>query len=138
MDCIDRLHVDASLLTDDSRGSLETGIDDGRPLLILSAVFLAGCGIFVIVQAATGRFLPHDTVYLGMTASQVCALRDCRILHFMIHDRISFGGVLVAIGTVYLWLTMCPLRRHERWAWSALAVSGSVGFLSFLAYLGYG
>jgi MFS family permease len=77
-------------------------------------------------------------VYLGMTASQVCALQDCRILHFMIHDRISFGGVLVAIGTVYLWLTMSPLRRHERWAWSALAASGFVGFLSFLAYLGYG
>jgi len=89
-------------------------------------------------QAATKHFLPHDTVYLGTSASQVCALHDCRILHFMIHDRISFGGVLVAIGTVYLWLTMFPLRRHEAWAWSALAASGSAGFLSFLAYLGYG
>jgi hypothetical protein len=125
-------------LTDDNRGFLEAAIDDGRPLLILSALFLVGCGIFAIFQAATGHFLPHDTVYLGMTASQVCALQDCRILHFMIHDRISFGGVLVAIGTVYLWLAMFPLRRHERWAWSALAASGSVGFLSFLAYLGYG
>jgi hypothetical protein len=107
-------------------------------LLILSAVFLAGCGVFVILQAATGHFLPHDTVYLGMTASQVCALQDCRILHFMIHDRISFGGVLVAIGALYLWLTMFPLRRHESWAWWALAASSSAGFLSFLAYLGYG
>jgi hypothetical protein len=106
--------------------------------LILSALFLVGCGVFAIFQAATGHFLPHDTVYLGMTASQVCGLQDCRILHFMIHDRISFGGVLVAIGSVYLWLTMFPLRRHERWAWSVLAASGSVGFLSFLAYLGYG
>src|SRR5262245_11362953 len=112
------------------------GLD--MPLLILSALFLVGCGVFAILQAATGHFLPHDTVYLGMTASQVCAWQDCRILHFMIHDRISFGGVLVAIGTVYLWLTMFPLRRRERWAWSALAASGSVGFLSFLAYLGYG
>jgi hypothetical protein len=125
-------------LTHDNRGLLEAAIDDGRPLLILSALFLIGCGVFAIFQAATGHFLPHNTMYLGMTASQVCALQDCRILHFMIHDRISFGGVLVAIGSVYLWLTMFPLRRHERWAWSALAASGSVGFLSFLAYLGYG
>jgi len=122
----------------DHRGFLATAIDDGRPLLILSAIFLAGCGMFAILQAATGHLLPHDTVYLGMTASQVCAWQDCRILHFMIHDRISFGGVLVAIGTVYLWLAMFPLRRHEVWAWSALAASGSAGFLSFLAYLGYG
>jgi hypothetical protein len=41
------------------------GIGDGRPLLILSAVFLAGCGAFAIFQAATGNFLPHDAVYPG-------------------------------------------------------------------------
>jgi hypothetical protein len=125
-------------LTDDNRGFLDAAIGDGRPLLILSAVFLAGCGMFAIFQASTGHFLPHDTRYLGMTASDVCALQDCRILHFMIHDRVSFGGVLVAIGTMYLWLTLFPLRRQERWSWFALAASGTVGFLSFLAYLGYG
>jgi hypothetical protein len=112
-------------------------LEDGRPL-ILSAVFLVGCGIFAIFQAATGHFLPHDAIYLGMTASQVCALQGCRILHFMIHDRISFGGVLVATGVLYLWLALFPLRRHESWAWSALAASGSAGFASFFAYLGYG
>ena len=96
----------ASFLTGDNRGFLETAIDDGRPLLILSAVFLIGCGVFAIFQAATGHFLPHDTVYLGMTASQLCELQGCRILHFMIHDRISFAGVLVAIGVIgYLSLT---------------------------------
>jgi len=96
------------------------------------------CGGFAILQAASGHFLPHDTVYLGMTAPQLCALDSCRILHFMIHDRISFGGVLVAVGVLYLWLTMFPLRLLESWAWWALALSGLAGFLSFLAYLGYG
>src|SRR5262245_48805402 len=84
--------AEALFLTNDNRGFLEAVIDDGRALLILSAVFLVGCGIFAIFQASTGHFLPHDTVYLGMAASDVCALQDCRILHFMIHDRISFGG----------------------------------------------
>src|SRR5256885_14365965 len=73
-----------------------------------------------------------------MTAPQLCSLQGCRILHFMIHDRISFGGVLIAIGVLYLWLALVPLRRRESWAWWALALSGSTGFLSFLAYLGYG
>ena len=125
-------------MTEDTRGFLATAIDDGRPLLILSAVFLIGCGLFAIFQAASGQLLPHDSLYLGMTASQLCALHDCRVLYFMIHDRVSFGGVLVAVGTVYLWLTMFPLRREEAWAWIALAASGNVGFVSFLAYLGYG
>ena len=107
-------------------------------MLIFSAVFLVACGAFAVFQAATGHFLPHDALYLGMSASQLCALDDCRILHFMIHDRISFGGVLVAIGVVYLWLARFPLARMESWSWWTLACSGLAGFLSFLSYLGYG
>ncbi len=56
----------------------------------------------------------------------------------MIHDRISFGGVLIALGVLYLWLISFPLHRRESWAWWTLALSGLVGFLSFLSYLGYG
>ena len=122
----------------DDRGLLETIAGDGRPLMILTALILLGCGAFAVFQAATGHFLPHDTAYLGMTAQQLCALHGCRILHFMIHDRISFGGVLIGIGVMYLWLCVFPLRCHESWAWWALAISGFAGFLSCLAYLGYG
>ena len=130
--------VEALLLTQHDRGFLETSIGDGRSLLVLSAVVLMGSGAFAIFQATTGNFLPHDTAYLGMTASELCALHGCRILHFMIHDRISFGGVLVAIAVLYLWLALFPLRRRESWAWWALALSSVTGFLSFLSYLGYG
>lgn len=113
-------------------------IADGRPLLRLVAVILIGSGLFAIGQAMTGHFLPHDTEYLGMTAKQLCDLHGCRIVHFMIHDRISFGGVLVAIGMMYLWLIEFPLGRGEPWAWWAIAMSSTAGFLSFLTYLGYG
>lgn len=122
----------------DDRGFLAHLVGDGRSLLTLTALILIGAGGFAILQAATGKFLPQDTDYLGMSAQQLCALHGCRIVHFMVHDRVSFGGVLIAIGTMYLWLTEFPLRRHERWAWLALAISGTAGFLSFLAYLGYG
>lgn len=107
-------------------------------MLILSGLVLVACGAFAIVQAASGHLLPHDAIYLGMSAAELCALQACRILHFMIHDRISFGGVLIAIGVVYIWLAAVPLRRREAWAWWALAISASAGFISFLEYLGYG
>jgi hypothetical protein len=123
---------------DDERGFFESFLGDGRSLIKLTALALVGAGAFALFQASTGQFLPQDTDYLGMTAAQLCALRGCRIVHFMIHDRVSFGGVLVAIGVMYLWLSEFPLRRGESWAWWALLISGSAGFLSFLAYLGYG
>ena len=54
------------------------------------------------------------------------------------HDRVSFGGTLIAIGVLYLWLLEFPLRRGEEWAWWTLLLSGCLGFSSFFAYLIYG
>jgi hypothetical protein len=122
----------------DDPGFLETLIGDGRALLNLLALMLIGCGGFAIFQAASGGFLPQDVAFLGMSADQLCNLHGCRILHFMVHDRVSFGGVLIATGIIYLWLSEFPLRNREPWAWWAFVVSGTCGFLSFLAYLGYG
>lgn len=119
-------------------GFLRSLVDDGRPLLVLSALSLLAFGAFALFLGATGHFLPHDTAYLGMTSRQLCDLHACRIVHFMVHDRVSFGGVLAAVGVVYLWLATFPLKTGERWAWWALVASGTAGFLSFLTYLGYG
>ena len=56
----------------------------------------------------------------------------------MIHDRISFGGSLIAIASLYVWMAAFPLRDGEQWAWWTLTTSGITGFGSFLTYLSYG
>jgi hypothetical protein len=56
----------------------------------------------------------------------------------MAHDRVSFGGSIISIGLIYVWLASGPLRRGRAWAWWTLALSGVFGFGSFLTYLGYG
>lgn len=95
-------------------------------------------GAFALFLSATGHFLPHDVRYLGMQKEQLCGINQCRIVHFMFHDRVSFGGALIAIGILYLWLIAFPLKAGEPWAWWTFLVSGIAGFGSFLAYLGYG
>lgn len=122
----------------DGEGFLTGLIGDGRSLIALTGVALLLSGAFALFLSATGAFLPHDVDYLGMTSKQLCALHECRIVHFMFHDRVAFGGVLIAIGTLYLWLVQFPLKRGEEWAWWVLALSGLTGFASFLCYLGYG
>lgn len=111
---------------------------NGHFLLIALAYGLVASGLFAVLLGMSGRFLPHDERFLGMTAEQLCSVHGCRIVHFMIHDRISFGGALVAVGLLYLWLVRSPLRQGQEWAWWALMLSGAVGFASFFAYLGYG
>ena len=120
------------------RGFFEALLGDGFFLLALTGVALAGSGGFALFLSATGHFLPHDVAHLGMDAAQLARAGNRQLVNFMFHDRAAFGGSLVALGILYLWLTEFPLRQGKAWAWWTLALSGTVGFGSFLSYLGYG
>ena len=121
-----------------SRGLLAELIGDGRSLITFTGLILGLCGLFALFLSATKHFLPHDVEFLGMTPPDLCSINECRIVHFMIHDRVSFGGALIAIAILYLWLAAFPLRMGQAWAWWLLVISGGMGFGSFLLYLGYG
>lgn len=122
----------------DDRSLIGALIGDGRPMLKLTGLSLIMAGLFALFLSVTRHFLPHDVQYLGMAPNDLCAINQCRIVHFMFHDRVSFGGAIIAIGTLYLWLAEFPLKQGQPWAWWLFAVSGLLGFGSFLAYLGYG
>ena len=119
-------------------GFLAAIVGDGVLLLLATAASLVLAGGFAMLLAASGEFLPHDIAYLGMSAADLCSIARCRIVEFMIHDRAAFGGALFGVGVLYAYLVLFPLRQGQVWAWWLLAISGSVGFVSFLAYLGYG
>jgi len=138
MPATDELSKQVHRPSGDAAGLLPELIGDGRPLLALVALGLILSGIFALFLSVTGQFLPHDISFLGMQPRELCDLHQCRIVHFIFHDRVSFGGTLLAIGTLYLWLIAFPLRRREAWAWWTLLLSGTIGFLSFLSYLIYG
>ncbi len=122
----------------EERGFIEELVGDGRPALTLTAVALFLSGLFAVFLAARREFLPHDVEFLQMSADELCRVADCRLVHFMFHDRVAFGGTLIAVAILYFWLVAFPLREGARWAWWTLAISGALGFGSFLLYLGYG
>jgi len=122
----------------DERGLLQAVLGDGRPLLLFCGLSLVMAGGFALFLSASKHFLPHDVQYLGMTAEQLCGINNCRVVYFMFHDRVAFGGALIAIGALYMWLSEFPLRQRKAWAWWLFVVSGISGFGSFLAYLSYG
>src|SRR5262249_25946333 len=75
---------------------------------------------------------------LGFDAQHLAAIANPHVSGFMFHDRVAFGGTLLAIGFAYWFLAEFPLRGREAWAWWAFLVSGICGFASFLCYLSYG
>lgn len=107
-------------------------------MLIFTGLALILAGAFALFLSASQHFLPHDVQFLGMTAEQLCGIQSCRIVYFMFHDRVAFGGALISVGALYMWLAEFPLRQRKAWAWWLFIVSGVSGFGSFLAYLGYG
>ena len=117
---------------------MEALLADGRSLLSLTGIALLISGGFAIGQSISGQLLPHDLHALGMDAMALKQQTSANLVRFMFHDRVAFGGTLLAIGIAYWWLAEFSLREGAAWAWWTFAISGGCGFLSFLAYLGYG
>src|SRR4051812_25131881 len=124
--------------TVDNRGFFQALLSDGRQLLAFTGLCLILSGGFALMQSASGQFLPHDVQYLGMTAAELCSYNQCKVVHFMFHDRVSFGGAIIGIGIMYLWLAEFPLKQRQAWGWWVFVISGAAGFASFLSYLSYG
>jgi len=122
----------------ENRGIVSAFISNGIFPFILMGIILILTGIFLITQSIMGKFLPHDIESLGMSAAQLSVFNNGTIVNFMFHDRISFGGSLIAVGLLYMWLAEFPLRNKEAWAWWLFLLSGMYGFGSFLSYIGYG
>lgn len=125
-------------MKEERRSFFAVFFDDGRSMILLAACALGFAGGFAIFLSVTGEFLPHDVDFLGMRPEALCSLNQCRIVHFMIHDRASFGAVLVSIAIIYLWLAIFPMKNGESWSWWLFLLSCLTGFGSFLCYLGYG
>ena len=85
------------------QGLLYLIIGDGSVLLTLTGVGLLVSGCFAIFLAMRREFLPHDVAFLGMNGEQLCRFAGCRIVGFMFHDRVAFGGTLIAVAILYLW-----------------------------------
>jgi hypothetical protein len=76
--------------------------------LAAAGAILVAAGVVACMIAMTSQLLPYDEAFLGMTARDLCGLHACRIVHFMVHDRISFGGSVISVGSLYLWLATGP------------------------------
>lgn len=122
----------------DDRGLLDVILADGRSLIALTGISLALSGLFAILQSVSGQLLPQDSHAIGMDSSALMRAGNRHLLGFMFHDRVAYGGTLLAIGAGYLWLAAFPLKARQAWAWWALVFSGGIGFLAFLTYLGQG
>ena len=94
-------------------------------------------GLLAFVIAATKVVLPYDESFLGMTRDALPSINP-RLLDFMAHDRISLAGVMIAVGVLYVGLSVFGIRSGLHWAKQTVLISAFTGFLTFFLFLGFG
>ncbi len=104
--------------------------------------FLMGLGMFVggllaMGIALTRVVMPYDESLVGMVRGELMRINE-RLLPFMQHDRVTLAGTMLAIGTLYMSLAVCGIRRGAHWAYVAIVISATTGFFSFFTFLGFG
>ena len=94
-------------------------------------------GLLALIIAATKVVLPYDEAFLGMSLPDLKAINP-NLLAFMAHDRISLAGAMLAIGVLYLGLSVFGMRRGLHWARQSVLISAFTGFATFFLFLGFG
>ena len=93
--------------------------------------------LLALIIAATQVVLPYDEAFLGAGREELSAINP-RLLAFMAHDRVTLAGTMVAIGVMYVGLSLFGVRRGLHWARQAVFLSAFTGFASFFLFLGFG
>lgn len=104
--------------------------------LLMGAGMLFGSGLALAI-AATRVVLPYDEEYLRLSRDEIAQINP-RLLDFMAHDRVSLAGTMIAIGVMYVGLSLFGSRRGLHWAQLSVFVSAFTGFATFFSFLGFG
>jgi dihydroorotate dehydrogenase len=104
--------------------------------VLMGAGMLFGSALALVI-AATKVVLPYDEGFVGMSRDELAAVNP-RLLAFMAHDRVSLAGTMVAIGVMYVGLSLFGVRRGLHWAQQTVFISAFTGFGSFFLFLGFG
>ena len=103
---------------------------------LMGAGMLFG-SLLALVIAATRIVLPYDEAFIGTTRAGLEELNP-KLLAFMAHDRVTLAGTMVAIGVMYIGLSVFGIRRGLHWAQQSVFISAFTGFASFFLFLGFG
>jgi hypothetical protein len=134
--------INDAVLYEVTRGTRQTERSERPPEMTWCWTALMGAGMLIgslmaLTIAASRVVLPYDEWFTGLSRDQLAAINP-RLLAFMTHDRVSLAGTMVAIGVVYVGLSVFGIRSGLHWARQTVFVSAFTGFASFFSFLGFG
>lgn len=99
----------------------------GQLLLVLHSVGLLGAGMVIAGVGVGDVFVAEDLAYLQASLDGLRSANS-RLIPLVAHDRATLGGMLLAVGLVYLLASLWGLRRGAAWVWQAFLWSGLAAY----------
>lgn len=103
----------------------------GQLCLVVQATGLLLAGIMITSIGSAHVFVDSDLVFLSATHDAMRQLHP-NLVPLVAHDRVTFGGMLLASGVAVLVTALWGFRRDERWLWWTLALGGFPAYLATL------
>jgi hypothetical protein len=104
-------------------------------LIVGIGMICGGLGAAVVTLGPV--LLWYDRDFLGMDVHGLHQANH-HLVHFIQHDRITMAATMVAIGVLYIGLSVGGLRQNRPWARNAYLASGLIGFPTLFYFLGLG
>ena len=99
----------------------------GQLLLVLHGFALLGAGAVISVIGVTHVFVHEDLEFMRTTAGALSAA-DPRIVPLVAHDRATLGGMLLAVGWLFLLPALWGFRRGSAWLWWSTLIAGVISY----------
>lgn len=111
----------------------------GQKLLGAMSLFLVFVGVAALAAAGSVVILPHEVAALHIDLDLINHHHhDHTLASFIVHNRVSFGGMLISVGILYWRLVWGAMARREPWAWWTMLLSAGLGSGSFFSFLPHG
>ncbi|MFQ6107226.1 MAG: hypothetical protein ACE5QF_06530 [Thermoplasmata archaeon] len=98
-------------------------------LLVIAAVITI---IFGLVYLTTPRLLSYHEDFIGMTHDEISEINP-KLTDMMLTFLRAIGTTFVVIGMMWTAVSLKSFRRGEKWAWSAMLITGLATLIPVIA-----
>lgn len=103
----------------------------GQLCFVVQATGLLLAGSVITLVGSAHVFVDSDLAFLGATHDSIRQLHP-NLVPLVAHDRVTFGGMLLASGVAVLVSALWGFRRGERWLWWTISLAGFPAYLATL------
>jgi len=104
----------------------------GQLIFIVHGATIIAAGCVICCVGMTSVFVHDDLAFMQTTAEQLSTAHPS-LVPLVAHDRATWGGMLISVGTCVMLSSLWGFRRGNAWLWWGLVAAGTIAYASTIA-----